>query len=140
MTDKLQTIEQIKISLGRLGLGAALDHAIQFIQVLATESDRGMILAGAAYIDNSLRRLLESQLVEDSSIGKLFEYNGPLGTFSSRTDLAFALGLIDRGIQCDIHLIRKIRNECAHTDLPISFKNCSVKNRIRELDLSLIHI
>ena len=133
MADKLEILKRLEKSLSEYGLGAAYQPTIKFLLVLATESDRGMVLAGAAYIDNALAQLLQSYFVDEPVVQKLFSGNAPLSTFSSRIEIAFALGLIDSGIQRDINLIRKIRNECAHTDQYIKLTDERIKNRIREL-------
>jgi hypothetical protein len=46
------------------------------------ESDRGIVLAGAAYLDESLKALLAASLVKDVEvIGALLNTDKPLGTF-----------------------------------------------------------
>lgn len=63
----------------------------------------------------------------------LLDNNGPLTTFSSRIELSYLLGLIGEQTRRDLNLIRKIRNEFAHTSNPISFETESIRNRCLEL-------
>jgi len=51
----------------------------------------------------------------------LYGSRAPIGTFASRIDLAFALGLINEHEHAECHLIRKIRNEFAHRGVGLSF-------------------
>ena len=45
---------------------------------------------------------------------KLSDYTGPLGTFSSKLEMAKAIGLLDKTLYTDINVIRIIRNRAAH--------------------------
>jgi DNA-binding MltR family transcriptional regulator len=85
--------------------------------------DRECALMAAAYIDSLLEKLLEAYLIEDKAlVPTLFGVYGPLGTFASRTDLAYGVGLIDAQTRKQITYIRKIRVEFAHTYEPITFE------------------
>ena len=91
----------------------------------------------AACIDNYLGNLLRAHLIEDKTVvPKLFTQYGPLSTFSSRTDLAYVLGLIDAETRREINLVRKIRNEFAHRHEPTSFEFPSIRDQCREFLLS----
>jgi DNA-binding MltR family transcriptional regulator len=92
-----------------------LDQVILFRQTLSAETDRGVALVCAAYLDGELKALLEKTFVDaPNTIDKLFEGTGPLATFSSRIDLALAIGLLRGESHRGLHLIRKIRNDFAH--------------------------
>ena len=64
---------------------------------------------------------------------RLFRPEGPLGSFSARIDLAYALGLIGKKAARDLHLIRKIRNDFAHDPKTIMFDDDRVAKRCSEL-------
>ncbi len=115
------------------GFGAAYQPVLRFLLVLSSESDRGMVLAGAAFIDNALVDLLKSYFTEESNNSQLFSGNGSLATFSSRIEIAYSLGLIDSTIKRDITIVRRIRNEFAHTDQQVCLTDTSTQNRINEL-------
>ena len=117
------------------GLAASrLKEFIDFRTSLIQESDRGSVLMAAAFIEDKLGYLLESYFVENEKICKqLLKSNGALATFSSKIDLAFLLGLIPKNIFDDLHLLRKIRNEFAHTASKISFETASIKDRTKAL-------
>lgn len=101
--------------------------------VLTSETDRGCALMGAAYLDMQLGVLLKAYFVDDDKLIKhLLSDSGVLGTFSLRIDLAYALGLIAKSVERDLHLLRKIRNDFAHISSKISFNTESIASRCRE--------
>lgn len=108
-----------------------LDHAedlAKFVEELKRESDRGLPLVGAALIDEKLLETLQSFFVEGKSSKKLLtEGNAALGTFSSRVEACYALGLIDEFEYQEISLIRKVRNEFAHAKHGLSFQTEKIK-------------
>ncbi|MBN2583085.1 MAG: hypothetical protein JXL80_08455 [Planctomycetes bacterium] len=97
-------------------LKAFLGDGMAFFRTLSAESDRGMVLVGAAFLDAGLEALLRARLVDaPDEVGRLTDLDGPLSSFGSRIRLAFCLGLISREERDDLDLARKIRNNFAHT-------------------------
>lgn len=100
------------------------------------ESDRAAVILGAALLDECLRQLLASFLVDDSTkVDKLLATDRPLGTFSSRRLAAYCLGLIGENEYQDLELIGRIRNDFAHDLHGLSFSSQSVRDRCGELRL-----
>lgn len=97
-----------------------------FLPDLNRESDRGMVLIASSYIDDLLRRTLESFLVEGSD-SIVDGFNAPLGTLSSRVAAAFALGLISDNERREIDRIRKVRNRLAH-DVRATFGDAQIRD------------
>ena len=88
----------------------------------------------AAYLDQELRILIASHLIEDANIEKqLFEGDGALATFSSRIAMAYAMGLISPAARRDLDLVRKIRNDFGHNAKPIDFSHPPIASRCREV-------
>ena len=104
----------------------------------AKESDRAAVILAASIADELLKSLLSGRLVPvTSSNDELFDGpNAPLGTFSSRIEMAYRIGLISVKFSRDLHLIRKIRNEFAHNIHGCSFDDARVRSRIVELNNS----
>jgi DNA-binding MltR family transcriptional regulator len=91
-------------------------------------------LVCAAFLAEELRALLEKTFAHVSdTVRKLFDGTGSLATFSSRIDLALAIGLISEESHRALHLIRKIRNDFAHQYGERSFHDQDVSARCREL-------
>lgn len=106
----------------------------QFRQTLSKETDRGCALMAASFLENEIERLLRDKLVGTSSfIDQLFDFNGPLGTFSSKIKMCYGVGLISKEIMSDLDLIRKIRNDFGHDYKPIDFNTPAIKSRIENL-------
>ena len=105
-----------------------------FRRTLSQETDRGCALMAASYLENELSQLLKSKLIgTKKQIDSLFEFNGPLGTFSSRIKMSYALGLISKETQNDLDIIRDIRNKFGHMYQPIDFETQQIKEKINNL-------
>jgi DNA-binding MltR family transcriptional regulator len=101
---------------------------------LDSESDRGCCLMAVSFIENELEILISQKLVgSEKFIKNLFEFNGPLGTFSSKIKMAYSLGFISKSTMNDLELIRKVRNDFGHTYEPINFDTENIKQRIMQL-------
>lgn len=109
---------------------ASYQDITRFVEELGSESDRGLPLIAAAFIDDRLAETLRAFFRPIRSATKLLDLGtSPLASFSARSDACHALGLIDGFEHNEIVLIRKIRNEFAHGKHVISFQT----PRIRDL-------
>ena len=93
------------------------------------ESDRGVAIVGAAYLDERLGDLLESFLIDDGKeVHRLLSASqfAPLGTFGAKTSAAYCLGLISKNEYEDLNGIRGIRNDFAHRQKDVSFTDADV--------------
>ncbi|TKD61910.1 MltR family transcriptional regulator [Flavobacterium sp. ASW18X] len=101
---------------------------------LNNETDRGCCLVATSYLDFELERMLKKKLVgSNKHLKSLFEFSGPLGTFSSKINLSYSLGFISKTSLTDLHTIRKIRNDFGHSYESLSFETESVRQRINLL-------
>jgi len=67
--------------------------------VLNDESDLACVLIATSYLDQTLASLLERYFVEGNTSQRLLDpRGGVLGTFASRADLSYCLGLIPKGL------------------------------------------
>lgn len=118
-------------------LSTAEDLA-KFVEELKRETDRGLPLVGAAMLDDRLTETLRSFFCEAPSANKILDStNAPLGTFSSRTETCYVLGLIDEFEYIEVGLIRKIRNEFAHAKHGITFSSPRVQGLCSSLKSDL---
>lgn len=106
---------------------------------LMRESDRGCVLVCASDIENLLTDILESWTKEASGIMKsdwkrLTDYTGLLGTFSSKLEMAKAIGLLDAPLCADINAIRIIRNRAAHGNSDFSLSATENKTIIASMN------
>src|SRR5713101_5028532 len=98
------------------------------------QRDRGAALIAAAWVDDSLEKYLRSVLGPDRKlVDRLLQPEGPLGTFSVRSHLAYALGLIEQTVFADLEIVRRVRNDFAHTRRDLRFSHSSIMDRCRQL-------
>jgi hypothetical protein len=89
-------------------------------------SDRVAAISSAAYLDNAIGLALLTRLIP---LGKRWQdqiFDGavaPLNTLSSKAKIGYAIGLYGPVTYKDIDIIRKIRNDFAHTIGPLSFSD-----------------
>lgn len=113
---------------------AFLKELTIFIEGLANEGERALVIGGAARIDVALEHLIRRVTShQPGGHDELFEANGPLSTFSAKIIMAYRLGLIDDGMESVLQLIRKIRNDFAHATTLVSLSESSHRNRINEI-------
>jgi mannitol operon repressor len=93
----------------------------RFVAEIRRESDRGLALIGAAFIDEKLAEALQAFFCKDAS-ELLHGKNAPLGSFSARIEACHALALIEDIERNDCDYIRRIRNEFAHKVISTSFR------------------
>ncbi|ANQ27548.1 hypothetical protein OTK59_12780 [Vibrio natriegens] len=110
--------------------GDIYTEIIDFRRTLTKESDRAAALMSAAYLDEQLKLLLAANLGDDPKVkARFLGTGGVIDSFSARIDLAYLLGLIPHNIRYDLELIRRIRNDFAHTASQMNFETDSVKSR-----------
>lgn len=115
-------------------LDKQIDAVFAFRHSLTGESDRGCALMAAAFLDAQLDQLLRRTFVANEHIAEdLLGPSKPLGTFSSRIDLAFMLGFLSEHERRDLHLIRKVRNDFGHDPSLLTFEHPPIASRCREL-------
>lgn len=102
------------------------------------ESDRAAALLAVAFLDDQLKQVLQTVLVDDAKVQKrLFGVYGPLGTFSARADMAYALGYLSRSVYGDLEVIRRSRNNFAHAASVIDFSTAEIKQQCANLACAL---
>ncbi|MCF3628642.1 MltR family transcriptional regulator [Thalassospiraceae bacterium LMO-SO8] len=105
-----EDIAKILLDLGRNGHAA---HAIWVASNIEENLSNLLFLC----MPNLSKRLRE----------KLFTGYGPLGSFSAKIDIAYALGAIPAWLQRDLHIVRDIRNEFAHSKEWMHFDHEEIK-------------
>ena len=106
----------------------------KFLEEFNKESERGTVLLAATYLDEQLKEILESFLIDKKQSREIL--NNPLsglGSFHSRVLMSYCLGLIQENEYKKIEIIRKIRNEFAHQWDNISFETQKISNLCNKL-------
>jgi len=88
------------------------------------ESDRAVaVLQGAALdiaLESAIRRSLRSDLTDEEANG-LLGFDKPIGSFSAKIHMGYALSLFGRKTRHDLEIIRPLRNAFAHERKPLRF-------------------
>jgi hypothetical protein len=106
-----------------------------FFDMFRQETDRGCAVLGAVMLDNLLRNLL-SKAFRSEAGKKPFQGTAPLATFSAKADMCFFMRLISSEDYHDISLVRKIRNDFAHSlEHSLRFDTPAIASRVKELIL-----
>ena len=122
---------ELKIDMadGKIKISQLFDDFAE--DLLAERSARPLIIIGAAKIEQLLFEMLNTFLLPKRIRGKeqdeLLIGDTPLATFSARIKICHRLGLIDEKLCGTLELLRKIRNQCAHS---VSFDHA--KSPVRE--------
>jgi DNA-binding MltR family transcriptional regulator len=102
---------------------------------LEKESVRGSAIICATINEESLSMIIKAKLAPSlKKDDELFEgAYAPLGNFSAKIDFAYRIGLIDLNDRLSFHIIRKIRNEFAHSLGELTFESDVIINLVKEL-------
>ena len=107
----------------------------RLLREVSETNDRAAAITAAAVVDDLLHLLLRgSMLKDDKTVGELLDVDS--FTFSIRIDLCYSFGLISELERRDLHIVRKIRNDFAHSWTPVSFDDPGTRDRCRSLNLA----
>lgn len=101
---------------------------------LSNETDRGVALLSAAYLDERLTELFRIKMIDDKGLFKeITSGNGPLSTFSGKMKMSYMLKYIDKKMFLVMNKIRDIRNKFAHLTEYMDFDVKEVRNKCLSL-------
>lgn len=104
------------------------NHFKKVFPIIIEESDRGAVLLAASQLELILEKALHSIAPEGISNNKLqaiFEFSGPLGTFSAKINMAYYFRIIGIDAHSSLNVLRKLRNDVAHECKEFSLANHS---------------
>lgn len=102
-----------------------------FQKELAGESDRAsVVLLGTMLEDVLTYRLTLALCIKptEDECDYIFRFDGPMGTFSRRAEIACLLGIIEDDTYEQLDIIREMRNACAHSRHPLTFADEALAN------------
>ena len=84
---------------------------------------------GAAIIEEQLFEMLLTKMrpLSRKMKERLFDGYGPLSTFSAKIDLSYALQILSKSNYDDLMVVRKIRNEFAHSIEFVNFDSPEIR-------------
>lgn len=95
----------------------------EFGHHVAAESDRSLIILTAAMVERFVLESLVGRMpsINSDERNRIFNFEGPCGSFSNRIRLAQAIGVFDRPTRRQIEVVKEMRNVAAHCVSRISF-------------------
>ena len=125
MSDQPYDIMEEFASLIRSTFPVSAPHHPRFLQ--PDLEDTTLVLLATSLIDEFLKIVLiagfRRDVVSKRRIEDVFGWNGALGTFSAKISLCALLGLTTTDVRHDLTILRKIRNDFAHSYNPLSLKD-----------------
>jgi DNA-binding MltR family transcriptional regulator len=109
-------------------------------------SDRAVAILLGAFVEAALTKYLQAQLRQDMNSKQrraVYDYDGPLGTFSAKIAVAYAMSAIGPIFRNDLDLIRILRNGFAHSKKSIKFddaETAAVCAKLKTPDMSNVRI
>jgi len=114
-------------------LNKILKEILKLISQLLSESERAAVVLGAARLDLALERSLKKAMKHHpGGNDNLFGPDRPLGSLYAKISLAYRLGIIDSKFEHALQMIRKIRNDFAHSIADENLSSSRQSQRIQE--------
>lgn len=110
-----------------------MPSAAAFLAEIRGESDRASVILASSQLDDLLANAIALKMSESVDIMALdietiFRSSGPLGSFSARAEVANLFGVIENETYEQLTILRAMRNACAHSKHPITFKDPLLRN------------
>uniref|UniRef100_UPI004049437C MltR family transcriptional regulator n=1 Tax=Gelidibacter sp. TaxID=2018083 RepID=UPI004049437C len=111
--------------------------AAKFQQDLKEGSDRESILMAASFLESELESVLKSKLVGDAAFKyELFDFEEPLGNFSAKIRMCYALGIISKKIMDNLTIIDSLKSVFEQDYKMTTFETVEITERIYSLSTS----
>ena len=128
--DLKKSIDDVRAQLLALQRGG---HAE--ISALTRKTHAGTVIAASAQIENGLEKLLLAYMrpLAKKEHARLFLGYGPLNSFAAKTDVAYALKMIPKSMFEALNILRRLRNEIAHSAETVDFSHPRIKPFLERL-------
>lgn len=107
-------------------LEASYEIQIRYFKALVNESDRGLVVLTVSRLDELLGELHRNHVRSTAAPERL-------STFSAKIKRAFDCGLISKEDSLDMELLRRLRNDAAHTIDEFAFNLPEIGTKITKL-------
>ena len=99
------------------------------IRALKERSHAGVAIVGAALVEEEVLRALITKMraLSRTMHKRLFDGYGPLSSFSGKIDVAYALGIVTKETYEDLTIIRRVRNQFAHSRVLVDFSSIEIR-------------
>lgn len=104
------------------------DEEIEATSEMEDASDRAAAIVIASLVETRLTNALQACMADEKRIvDGLFRPSGPLGSFSSKIDLSFLIGIISPDAYNDLVIMKNVRNIFAHQIKAVTFDSDRLK-------------
>lgn len=111
-----------------------IDELVNFTLSLAEESERIAVIMGVAQVDITLEKLLKALLQPNpGGSDNLFDPEQSLSTFAVKISAALRFGVIDVDFEHALQMLRRIRNDFAHSTQPVHLTDSAQRSRLKEI-------
>lgn len=103
-------------------IGKAIKAVFDEINSLGRQGHAALVIAMTARLEHELERCIKKKMrpLSKEMSKRLFEDYGPLNTFASRIDMAFALDITTPEIHAELNKMKGLRNLFAHSPKVLS--------------------
>ena len=116
--------------LGKTDTEAEQLATLNALHEIETSDDRSVAIAVGSFLEEHLTLALKARFHQDEKIlNEMFRIGGALGSFSTKIDMAYLIGLCSKETCKEMHTIKQIRNEFAHKGMTRNFDS----QRVRDL-------
>ncbi len=93
------------------------------VRELEGSSDRTAAIVATTFVEGRLTAVVKARLAQEPRIlDELFRTSGPLGSLSTKIDLALLIDVISKDAHHDLTIMKNIRNVFAHDLRSVSFE------------------
>jgi DNA-binding MltR family transcriptional regulator len=99
------------------------------LSALHSRTHAGTVIAASTKIENVLEKLLLAYMrsLTKKEHARLFRGYGPLSSFAAKTEMAYALKMIPKEMFEALNILRRLRNEFAHSEEMVDFSHHKIK-------------
>jgi hypothetical protein len=100
-----------------------------------SDNNRALVLMGGTRLDLELEEAIKAKLAwNPEGQDNLFGPDRAIGSFSAKISLAHRLGIISDEFHSSVQIVRRIRNDFAHSTAHMRLKEVPHKDRVAELE------
>ena len=113
----------------------SVNELVAQLLTLSRQTHAGMVVSASAKIESVLEQLLTVYMrsLTRKEHRRLFGGYGPLSSFSAKTDVAYALNMIPVSMFGALNILRRLRNEMAHSEEVVDLTHAKIKPIFDEL-------
>ncbi len=112
-----------------------VDNIVAQLLALRRRTHAGTVIAASAQIERVLEKLLLAHMrsLTKKEHARLFGSYGPLSSFAAKTDMAYALKMIPKSMFDALNILRRLRNDIAHSEEIVDLSHHKIKHLFEQL-------